>query len=137
LATGKVETLPGSAGLRTARWSPDGRYIAALRPEEHELFVFDARKQIWAKLTNSIVGDELSWSNDSKYLYSNRPLGDKPEIFRIPVRGGNAEAVVDLDSLSRLAGRVDTGLCVAPDHSVILSREIDSSEIYALDWSRR
>lgn len=136
LTTGKVETLPGSAGLRTARWSPDGRYIAALRPEQHELLVFDVKKQSWARLTDSIMGDELSWSHDSRYLYSNRPLSDKPEIFRIPVKGGNTETVVDLESLSKLTGQVVRGLCVAPDNSIILFRQLSSSEIYVLDWSR-
>jgi hypothetical protein len=137
LATGKIETLPGSSGLRTARWSPDGRYIAALQGEQHELYVFDVAKQSWRKLSDSITGDDLGWSYDSRYIYSNRPIGDKPEIFRIPVKGGKAERIVDLKTLSRLAGKYDTGLCIAPDDSVILLRQINSSEIYALDWDLR
>lgn len=137
LATGRVETLPGSEGMRTARWSPDGRYIATLRPDRHELMVFDVQKDRWSKLADSIRGDDLSWSQDSRYLYSNRPVGDNPSIVRIPISGGQPESIVDLQALSRMSGKFDTGLCVAPDNSVILSRQINSSEIYALDWSAR
>jgi dipeptidyl aminopeptidase/acylaminoacyl peptidase len=135
LATGKIETLPGSAGLQTARWSPDGRYIAALRPEQHQLLVFDTEKQNWTKLADSIVGADLNWSRDSRYLYSNRPVGYKPEILRIPVNGGNPENVVNLESLGKLTGRFSDGLSIAPDNSVILIREINASEIYALDFA--
>jgi WD40-like Beta Propeller Repeat len=137
LASGKTDTVPGSGGLRTARWSPDGRYIAALQAERHQLLVFDIAKQRWRKLSDSIMGDDLSWSHDSRYLYSNRPIANKPEIFRIPVAGGNPESVVDLESLSRLTGKFDNGLCIAPDDSVILLRQINSTEIYALDWTLR
>jgi hypothetical protein len=137
LATGKIESVPGSGGLRTARWSPDGRYIAALQEERHQLLVFDVAKQSWRKLSDSIDGDDLSWSYDSQYIYSNHPIGDKPQISRIPVRGGKPESVVDLESLSKLTGKFDNGLCVAPDGSVILLRQINSSDIYALDWSFR
>lgn len=137
LASGKTDTVPGSGGLRTARWSPDGRYIAALQAERHQLLVFDVAKKHWRKLSDSIMGDDLSWSHDSRYLYSNRPIGNKPEIFRIPVAGGNPEGIVDLESFSRLTGKFDNGLCIAPDDSVILLRQINSTEIYALDWTLR
>jgi len=33
LKTGKVETVPGSVGLFSPRWSPNRRYIAALSPD--------------------------------------------------------------------------------------------------------
>ena len=99
--------------------------------------MFDVAKQRWRKLSDSIMGDDLSWSHDSRYLYSNRPIGNKPEIFRIPVAGGNPESIVDLESFSRLTGKSDNGLCIAPDDSVILLRQINSTEIYALDWTLR
>jgi Tol biopolymer transport system component len=33
LRTNRVSTVPGSDGLYSPRWSPDGRYIAATTPE--------------------------------------------------------------------------------------------------------
>src|SRR6478752_8890352 len=45
LATGKVEIVSGSNNFRTARWSPDGKYIAALRWQTRELMLLDVRAQ--------------------------------------------------------------------------------------------
>lgn len=137
LDTGIVDTLPGSNGLRTARWSPDGHYIAALRPDRHQLLLFDLKRQNWAIISDSVAGDDLSWSQDSRYLYTVRPVGDRPEIVRFSRSGGTGETVVDLAALSKLTGRFDVGLCVAPDNAIILTRQINSSEIYALDWNGR
>ena len=77
-----------------------------------------SREKTLAEAVGFDYGDDLSWSHDSRYLYSNRPIGNKPEIFRIPVAGGNPEGIVDLESFSRLTGKFDNGLCIAPDESV-------------------
>jgi Tol biopolymer transport system component len=137
LSTGKIETLPGSHGLRTARWSPDGHYIAALQVERHQLSVFNLSLRRWSKLADQATGDDLDWSHDSRYIYFNRPTGDAPGIFRIPVRGGNAEMVVDLKPFIQQTGSYETGLYVTPDDSVILLRQVGSADIYALDWAVR
>jgi dipeptidyl aminopeptidase/acylaminoacyl peptidase len=137
LATGKIETIPGSKGLRTARWSPDGRYIAAIRPETHQLLLFDFAKQTWNQLSDLSTGDDVSWSHDSRYVYWNSPVGEKPAILRVSATGGIPETVVDMKQFGRLTGVYDAGLCVAPDDSVILLRRVSSSEIYAADWSVR
>jgi len=42
LRTGKLTSLPGSAALRTAHWSPDGCYVAALQYEERKLVLFNS-----------------------------------------------------------------------------------------------
>lgn len=137
LASGKIETVPDSRDLRTARWSPDGRYIAAIQPEHHQLLVFDMAVRNWRKLADSSNGDDLSWSRDSHYLYTSRPAGDKPAVIRITLGSGIAQTIVDLESLSKLNGKFDAGFCIAPDGSVILVRLITSSEIYGFDWNAR
>jgi Tol biopolymer transport system component len=137
MSTGKIETIPGSKGLRTARWSPDGRFIAAIRPETHQILLFDFAKQTWKSLSDTSTGDDVSWSNDSRYVYWNSPAGDKPAILRVAATGGVPETVVDLKPFGRLTGLYDGGLCVAPDNSVILLRRVNSSDIYAADWIAR
>ncbi len=68
VATGKAETIPGSSGLMTARWSPNGKYIAALQPTSFQLMLFDGATQKWRPLANGIDGADLSWSPDSHYI---------------------------------------------------------------------
>jgi len=137
LTTGKVETLPHSQGLSTARWSPDGRHIAALDRERHVLYVFDMNRQEWYKVAESANADDVSWSADSAYVYTKRSTQDISMILRIPVGGGAEQIVLDLAPLGKLAGHLDPWFTLAPDGSVITGRWLNTSEIYAVSYSRR
>jgi Tol biopolymer transport system component len=77
LADRSVETLPGSEGARTARWSPDGKYIAALHADAHEVRLFDVQQRRWITLADSIAGDDMAWSRDSRYVYVNILAGSR------------------------------------------------------------
>ncbi|HEY0797418.1 MAG TPA: hypothetical protein VGD64_16715 [Acidisarcina sp.] len=134
MATGVVETLPRSQGLGTARWSPDGRYIAALDPERRELLVYSLPRQQWRVLATDSNGNDVSWSTDSKFVYTNRTSDKRTEIIRVPATGGEAENVVSLDFLGRLSGHLDTWFCVAPDGSLLSQRWFTASEIYSVSY---
>lgn len=75
VSTGKESTIPGSEGLATARWSPNGRYIGALQPKLHQIYVLDLAKQRWRKLADEVTGDDLAWAKDSHFLYASSPIG--------------------------------------------------------------
>ncbi len=137
LSTGQEFTVPGSDGLRTARWSPDGHFIAALNPKRHEVLVFDLLAERWRKLVDGVNGDDLSWSADSRYLYASRPAGNRPEILRISLKDGKMETAVDLRSFTALTGHINIWFAVAPDGSIILLRELSANEIYCLAYSER
>jgi Tol biopolymer transport system component len=134
LATRGVETLPRSEGLFTARWSPDGRFIAAFHLAEHEVLLFDVRSGKWHKLADAVAGSDLSWSADSNYLYANVP-GTDARIVRIRITDGYQETVLDLPSQDKfdMAEADDLQFSLAPDDAVILHRRIHSQEIFAYD----
>src|SRR5262249_17538791 len=56
LRTGQVSTVPGSEGLFSPRWSPDGRYIAAMplpadeSTDPSKVVLFDFTTQEWVDL---------------------------------------------------------------------------------------
>lgn len=137
VATGREMTVPGSDGLGTARWSPDGRHIAALNPVGHEVHVFDVATQQWRKLIDNVNGNDLSWSADSRYLYASRPAGDQPEILRISLKDSKVETSVDLRSFVALSGQIGKWFAVAPDGSVLISREMAGKEIYSLGYTEK
>jgi len=130
-----VETLPESAGLRTARWSPDGKYIAALHTDSHEVRLFHVQKRRWITIANSVEGDDMAWSRDSRYVYVNNPQEEAGVILRIRVSDRKREKVVDFSPLRRLHGSLNRWFTLAPDDSPILLRHIDAYEIYALSWT--
>jgi Tol biopolymer transport system component len=138
LSTGKVQTLPGSDGLFTARWSPDGRQIAALHLERHLIFLFDLKTQKWRKLADAVDGTDMSWSPDSRYVYIDIPGADA-RIVRFNIADGREETVLDLRAQDKfnLAKDEDLRFSLAADGSVILPRRIHAPEVYAYDLSDR
>lgn len=137
LATGKTHILPGSNGLRTARWSPDGKYIAALRFQTREVVLFDVKEQRWQRLAGSVAGDNINWSSDSRYIYVDNPRETRPVVERIRIKDGRRSNVVSLASLQNVPGTISPWFGLAPDNSPILAHMFGSSEIYALDWAEK
>src|ERR1035438_10436035 len=132
LSTGKVNTLPGSEGLMTARWSPDGRYVSAMQPERHELLLFDVRSAKWRKLANSMTGADLSWSPDSRFLYSDIP-GANARIVRVSAATRAMETVLDLRLMDRfiLGTAHDAVFCLAPNGNLLFPWPSAITEIYS------
>ena len=133
LRSKRVSPVPGSTGLFSPRWSPDGRYIAAITTDEGlKLMLFDFVTQKWTQVFGSPIG-YLLWSHDGKYIYF-QDMHNAERIVRLRLSDRKIENIVDIKNV----GRVTTGTFVdwfglAPDDSPLFARDISSSEIYALD----
>jgi Tol biopolymer transport system component len=131
LRTRKISILPGSLGLYRPRWSPDGRYLAALSADSRRLMLFDFTTRKWAELAKLDIGNP-TWSHDGKYIYfDGTPAHGEPAFFRISIGDRKLERVVTM----RVAGQSYiwwTGL--TPDDSPLMIRDTSTQEIYALDW---
>lgn len=134
LATRKVSTIPGSQGSTSPRWSPDGRFVAALFNRPFELRVYDFESQKWTLLRKESTGFP-SWSRDGSYLYFFNRFGDAG-VYRMRPTGGAAELVLDLKK-TRLTGVYGSWLGLDPDDNLMLLRETGSDDIYALSLERR
>lgn len=135
LRTGEQTMVPGSEGLGTARWAPNGRFIAALRPDRQQAFLLDRRTRIWRKIADGVNGNDLAWAADSQALYASRPNGDRPEVVRINLFDGKVEPAVDLSDFSKLSGRIDTWFAVTPDNSILFLHIHGGHEIVAFHYS--
>jgi eukaryotic-like serine/threonine-protein kinase len=131
LGTHQISTLPDSAAKFSPRWSPDGRYIVALPSANPDaLWLFDRTTAKWVQLCQRFIGYP-SWSRDSKYVYFDSPQGE-PAFYRVRVSDHKLEMVASLKDL-RLTGRFAwTGL--GPGDTPLVSRDVGTQEIYALDW---
>jgi hypothetical protein len=56
LATGRVSVVPGSKGLFSPRWSPDGRHIVAFTSDSLSLRMYDIAAQAWSDLAPGEFG---------------------------------------------------------------------------------
>src|ERR1700730_17549756 len=137
LNTNQVSPLPGATEMWSPRTSPDGRYIAALSEQDSKMMLFDTRTQKWEQLSAHYSGYP-SWSRDGKFLYFqdwNHGSGYPSRVVRTRISDRRLETVLDLKSLDRLSiGTFMSWSGLAPDDSVLLSRNNSTQEIYAVKW---
>lgn len=134
LANHQVSTLPGSRGLYSPRWSPDGRYIAAFSSDSKLLLLFDFQTQKWIELAGGSLS-WLNWSQDGKYLYMLDFRG-KDAVVRVRISDHSEEQVADLTHFVS-AGRYGGALALAPDDSPLLLRDTGSQDVYSVDWQEQ
>jgi serine/threonine protein kinase/Tol biopolymer transport system component len=130
--TQQISTLPGSQGLFSPHWSPDGRYIVALPPNRNILTLFDFATQRWEEIATTLTADFPIWSRNGDYVYFLHE-GDQPSVMRVRIRDRKPERVADLKDFPQ-AGYYGYWLGLAPDDSPLLLRDLGTQEIYALDW---
>ena len=135
LSTHKVTVLPHSENLYSPRWSPDGRYIAALGESDLELRVFGTQSKQWLHLSTGPVGYP-SWSRDSRLIYFLGSMREKQGVYRVPVSGGEPELVLNLKDV-RQTGIWGSWLGLDPQDNPLLLRDAGTDEIYALTLERK
>lgn len=131
LKTKQVSTLPGSKGLFSPRWSPDGRNLAATTFDSRALMLFDFATQKWQEIAKISLGFP-NWSKNSDYMYFLHEEND-PAVMRVRISDHKVERVADLKNF-RQAGYFGIWLGMAPDDSPLLLRDTGTQEIYSLDW---
>jgi serine/threonine protein kinase len=126
LASHQVVTLPGSHGIFSPRWSPNGRYIVGLTSDQAKVVLFDFQTQKWSELAKGGVGWP-SWSKDGESVYL-LATGDRA-VLKIRASTGQVERVADLKSF-RPTEEWGWLLALAPDDSLFAaSRRRDPGRI--------
>lgn len=129
LATSQATPIPGSAGLWSPRWSPDGKSVAAISGQG--LKVLDVATQRWSPLLASKPMAYNAWSSDSKYLYFLRLENGDRGVYRIRATGGKEERVADLKDWP-ITGFFSYWMALDPTDAPLLLRDVGSDDIYAL-----
>ena len=131
LRTHQVSVVPGSEGLFSAHWSPDGRYLAAVTADRENLVLYDFKVQKWTELTK-ITAAFPNWSRDGNYVYFHSFGGDT-SLYRVRISDHKLEKIASLKGIRLTIGTVGTWCGLAPDDSPLLLRDVGTQEIYALD----
>ena len=135
LSTGSVSVLPGSAGLWSAKWSPDGGSILAETLDSNEIRVYDVLRKTWRSLVRvSMVIGYPWWSHDGKYVYFNSerfPPDSAASISRVRVSDSSIEEVLKLKE--KVTGNLGEWFGLAPDDSILVLRDLGVQEVFELD----
>ena len=131
--TTKVTAVPGSQGLFSPRWSPDGHKLAALTTDSRTVKIFDFDTQQWSELGKGTLG-WINWSKDGEWVYMLDFTG-KGAVIRMKVKDGQVEKVVDLTDFVA-TGQFGGSLSMGPDDAPLLLRDTGTQDVYALDWTQ-
>lgn len=131
IATDEVSLLPGSEKMFSPRWSPDGRYLAAMTSDSSHLMLFDFQTKTWKEIAKGTLSWP-NWSRDGKYIYM-KDLTGKGAVERVSVPDGKVEKITDFDGLV-FTGVGGGSVSVGPDGSALLLRDRGTQDVYALDW---
>ena len=84
LKTRALTQVVGSQGICCPRWSPDGRYVAALSADNQKLMLLDLSTQKWRQLADKMgTFGYLTWSPDGKYIGFDTSFTADPGFFRV------------------------------------------------------
>lgn len=131
----KLTMVAGSEGLFSPRWSPDGRYIAALSRDSTKVMIFDFQTQKWSTWFTEAAGSVSypTWSAESKYLYFDDMVTGEEAIRRVKVGEDHAEGVFVLPGIDRYLGPYGYWVGQAPDGSWMFVRDRSTQEVYSLN----
>jgi serine/threonine protein kinase/Tol biopolymer transport system component len=142
LNTHRISVLPGSRGLWSPRWSPDGRYIAALlldntkhrlQNSPSHLVLYDCQKGLQIMLFDFPSGYP-NWSQDGQFLYFRSNIAaDNWSWYRMRIRDRKLAHLFTRRDL-QLASYTARWTGLTPDGSLLLLRGSGTRELYALDW---
>ena len=136
LTTNTVTTVPGSAGLFSPRWSPDGRYIAALSLDQRDLLIFNTQTQTWHTMAQTTAADPV-WAANSEAIYFHASLAESQPLYRILLPSGKLEQLARFDTNMGNATADNFFAGLTPENQPILRSRTGTGELYSLDLEER
>jgi len=131
MKTHALTTLPDSQDLFSPRWSPDGRYIAAVRRDSQNLLLFDRAKRKWSEVMQGRNVSFPNWSHDSRYIYF-LSWPENPGIFRMRISDSSVQRVLNLQDFQP-TGYWEDWLGLDPHDLPLLLRDTGLQDVYAFD----
>jgi len=134
LKTREVTTVPGSQGLFSPRWSPNGRYIAAMSPDFTKVMLFDYENRKWSNWLTEPAGavSYPVWSADSTHLFFDDLVTDEESIRSVKVGDSRTEHVFTLKGIERYPGPFGLWSGRTPNGTWIFVRDRSTQEVYQL-----
>jgi dipeptidyl aminopeptidase/acylaminoacyl peptidase len=124
--------IQGSEGLTEVRWSPDGRFLAAITETFSELKLYDIKKTQWTKLARGNVMAIPVWAANSRYVYSQDILEPGEPVYRFLADHPAKERFYSFEDLLQ----TDVLRCgfegLAPDGSLIVKLSRGGSNLYRI-----
>jgi Tol biopolymer transport system component/DNA-binding winged helix-turn-helix (wHTH) protein len=132
-AAAKIQSLPNSQQLEQARWSPDGKYIAAISSRTHQIVLYHFDQQKWTVLAEASDPHGMRWSADSNYIYYQELSDAEQSVYRVRLVHSAPEKVFGFGRLLNSMASQCHFTGVAPDGSIYATLDRGGTDVYALD----
>ena len=132
----RSHSIPGSEGLFSPRWSPDGRTLAALTRDSFELRLYDFATGKWRTLMKETRQISYpAWSQDGRALFVN----EGSARLKVAAADGRREVAADLTDLRQAVSPFGFGSWFGEtrDDSILALRDVSVRELFALDLETR
>jgi Tol biopolymer transport system component len=135
LKTHAITPVPGSEGLWSPRWSPDGRYIIATPRPADRLMLYDVKSQQWTEMLKAPINwPEWSHTGDAVYFSGAPHPGEPSGIYRIRISDRKLDQVLSLKDFHQPLGSLGSNwIGLTPDDSPLLLRDTGTADVYGLD----
>jgi Tol biopolymer transport system component/DNA-binding winged helix-turn-helix (wHTH) protein len=129
---GQIRAVPGSEGLWSPRWSPNGRYVIGMTQDWTRLMLFDLATRQKTELARGDGFDFPEWYPDSESIYVTDHSRNQTKLIRIIRANGKQQEVLDLESLNPKAQ--GCWMITPPTReSLLISCIVPNGDIYAFD----
>ena len=134
LAQGRSTLLPASAGLTHTRWSPDGRFLAAVSEDTSVIKVLDLKTHRWTEVAHGTLISFPVWSADS-VLYFQDLLAPGEPVYRFQPGGSAPQRAYSFEDILQSGAQRCAFWGFAPDGSLLVQVNRGGGDVYALTLS--
>jgi len=127
----QVQSIPGSQDLFSPRWSPDGRWIAALSRDQSRLVVYSVSERTWKTLFTGGAADPV-WSTDSRSIYFHAFAQPDSAVKRAGI-DGKVETIADLSKPGSPSSENYFFSGITPDGSPLIEPRIGTGNLYLVE----
>ena len=134
----RVEVFPGSQGLHSPAWSPDGRFLAAIRADTRELSLFNFAEGRWTRPAPSTRAGYLSWSGSGDRLYFLAGVSISEQVVKAFYPDtGVLKTAAEFSGLHRPVFSFGDWIGIDPEGSLLALRDLSSEDILSWPLSRK
>jgi DNA-binding winged helix-turn-helix (wHTH) protein/Tol biopolymer transport system component len=128
---GRTTRIPGSEGLAFPRWSPDGRFVAAVSEDTNLMKLLDLKTHRWSDVARGKVLGFPVWSADS-VLYFEDILAPGEPVYRFQSGASSPQRIYSFEDILQ-SGAMRCGFeGFAPDGSLLVQVNRGGGDLYAL-----
>jgi dipeptidyl aminopeptidase/acylaminoacyl peptidase len=137
LRTKQMHEVPDSRGFNTPRWSPDGRFLAAVRWGTSELAFYEIATRKWRTVSGTRVG-YLNWSDKSdKLFFLSIASGPEPEIEYLEIKSFKVKIAASLSAVRRPSFSFGDWVGLGPSDVLFALRDLSTEQILAWRFEKR